>query len=450
MDIKLALGAATASYQIEGAVAEDGRGPSIWDTFSHTPGKTLAGDTGDIACDHYHRAKSDVALMAELGLDAYRFSIAWPRVVPTGAGAVNQAGLDFYSSLVDDLLAAQITPMATLYHWDLPQPLEDDGGWPVRATAERYAEYAATVVRALGDRVKHWTTLNEPWCSAFLGYAAGVHAPGRTEPAAALAAAHHLNLAHGLGVQAIRANAPDAQVNVVLNLHAVSAASDDPADDAAAQRAWAVGNEIWLQPMLEGRYPQLLFDMTQPLTDWSFVRDGDLATVHQPLDALGLNYYSSSKVQAPADPAADPGPTPWVGAGADFLPPQGPLTAMGWNMDPEALTGMLVDLHRRYPGLPLLVTENGAAFDDEVSADAKVHDPQRVAYLDAHLRAVQAAVDQGAPVEAYYVWSLMDNFEWAEGYSKRFGLVYVDYATGNRRLKDSANWYRHLLATRYL
>ncbi|MGN6443926.1 GH1 family beta-glucosidase [Amnibacterium sp.] len=438
------LGSATASYQIEGAVAEDGRTPSVWDVFSHTPGRTYGGDTGDVADDHYHRLDEDLDLMASLGLHAYRFSVAWPRVVPEGRGAVNRAGLDFYGRLVDGLLERGITPVATLYHWDLPQVLEDRGGWRVRETAEAFAEYAGAVAEALGDRVDTWTTLNEPWCAAFLGYAAGVHAPGATDPLASLRAAHHLNLAHGLGAQAVRAVLPDAKVSVTLNLHVFRPEGETGPE--AARRLDAVGNRVFLGPMLEGAYPADLLEDTSAITDWSFVQDGDLEAIRQPIDVLGVNYYSTSHVRL-RDAPAEPEPSPWTGADVvEVLPPEGPLTDMGWNIDPAGLTDLLVSLHETYPDLPLMVTENGAAFPDVVE-DGAVHDRDRIDYLRRHLAAAQDAIARGADLRGYFVWSLMDNFEWALGYSKRFGIVHVDYNTLERLPKDSARWFAELIRT---
>ncbi|HEY2297591.1 MAG TPA: GH1 family beta-glucosidase [Jatrophihabitans sp.] len=450
-------GSATASYQIEGAVHEDGRGPSIWDTFSHTPGKTLDGDTGDVACDHYHRMPQDVALMADLGLAAYRFSIAWPRIVPTGSGAVNQAGIDFYSRLVDELLAKGIAPVATLYHWDLPQPLEDEGGWTNRATAERFAEYASVVGEALGDRVHTITTLNEPWCSAYLGYSAGVHAPGHTSNAESLAAVHHLNLAHGLGVSALRSVVPaTTQMSVTLNLQNVRGLLDSDGD--AVRHAEGVANRVFLEPMLRGTYPSDIIDDLKHITDWSFIRDGDTALIHQPLDVLGINYYSPAlvtaatpelraQIPAPGDPHGTQGPA--LVPGTDLvisMPQEGPYTEMGWRIEPGSLTELLVDVHKAHPEIPLMITENGAAFDDSVSADGAVHDDDRIDYLTGHLGAVLDAIDAGADVRGYLVWSLMDNFEWGYGYSKRFGIVRLDYPTGERIVKDSARWYAEVIS----
>ncbi|MFJ3336748.1 GH1 family beta-glucosidase [Streptomyces sp. NPDC086766] len=444
-------GAATSAYQIEGAVREDGRTPSIWDTFSHTPGKTAGGETGDIAVDHYHRYREDVALMAELGLNAYRFSVSWPRVQPTGRGPAVQVGLDFYRRLVDELLAHGIKPAVTLYHWDLPQELEDAGGWPERDTALRFAEYAQIVGEALGDRVEQWITLNEPWCSAFLGYASGVHAPGRTDPQASLRAAHHLNLAHGLGTQALRSVMPARNtVAVSLNSSVVRPASQSPADLAAARKIDDLANGVFHGPMLHGAYPATLLEATSSLTDWSYVHDGDLRSINQPLDALGLNYYTPALVSA-ADAGAE-GPradghgasafSPWPAADdVMFHQTPGDRTEMGWTIDPSGLHELIMRYTREAPGLPLYITENGAAYDDKVDADGRVHDPERIAYLRGHLAAVRRAITDGADVRGYYLWSLMDNFEWAYGYGKRFGAVYVDYATLARTPKSSALWY---------
>jgi beta-glucosidase len=431
-------GAATAAYQIEGAAGEDGRAPSIWDTFSRTPGRVLGGDTGDVAADHYHRWAEDVETMSALGLGAYRFSIAWPRIH-------DRRGIDFYSRLVDALLERGIAPVATLYHWDLPQELEDAGGWTARDTALRFAEYAERVGAALGDRVHTWTTLNEPWCSAFLGYASGVHAPGRTEPAAALAAAHHLNLAHGLAAQVL-----PGRVSVTLNLHHVRG------DAEAVRKVDAVSNRIFLGPMLDGAYPGDLLQDTEQITDWSFVRAGDEAAIAAPLDVLGVNYYAPTLVRswdggssrATADGHGDGTASPWVGCDdVEFVQQPGPYTEMGWSIDATGLTELLLRLHRDHPGTPLMITENGAAFDDRVDPDGRIRDQRRIDYLRDHLQAVGRAMKAGADVRGYFVWSLLDNFEWAYGYSKRFGVVHVDYATQQRTWKDSAHWYRDAIAT---
>lgn len=450
-------GAATAAYQVEGAAREDGRTDSVWDVFSRTPGRVLGGDTGDIAADHYHRRAADVALMAELGLGAYRFSVSWPRVQPTGRGPASQRGLDFYRELVDDLLAHGIRPLLTLYHWDLPQELETAGGWPARETAHRFADYAYLVGEALGDRVGMWCTLNEPWCSAFLGYGSGVHAPGRTDPADALRAAHHLNLAHGLGAQALRSVLPGgALLTVALNTAAVRALTSSPQDLDAQRRIDALSTRIFTEPMLNGAYPADLLADTARITDWSFVRDGDPDIVKHPLDALGINYYAPTVVSAGTDngPSRADGHgggehSAWPGAERHvvFHQPPGRRTAMDWSVDATGLHDLLMRFTRELPGLPLLVTENGAAYDDKPDAEGAVHDPERIAYVRAHLEAVLRAVSEGADVRGYFVWSLLDNFEWAYGYSKRFGVVYVDYATQARTPKSSARWYAQVVRT---
>ena len=451
-------GTATASYQIEGAATEDGRTPSIWDTYSHTPGRVSGGDTGDVADDHYHRYREDVAIMRELGVGSYRFSVAWPRITPQVTehelGPVNEAGLAFYDRLVDELLAAGISPAATLYHWDLPQALEDVGGWTNRATAERFAEYAEVVAARLGDRIGTFITLNEPWCSAYLGYASGVHAPGRTEPASALAAVHHLNLAHGLATSAIRRTAPQAQVALTLNLAWVRPASDLPADADAVRRIDGLQNRVFLDPTMRGEYPADVLADTASVTDWAFVLDGDLALISQPIDALGLNYYSPTVVRAyagtgprlEADGHGDGAASAWPACQDVEFPPQpGPKTDMGWGIDARGMTELLLRLARDYPGVDLYVTENGAAYPDVLTADGAVHDQDRIAYLHQHLSAVADAVEAGAPVRGYFLWSLLDNFEWSYGYSKRFGLVHVDYATQRRTVKDSGRWYAEVV-----
>ncbi|QNA76627.1 beta-glucosidase [Streptomyces sp. So13.3] len=437
-------GAATAAYQIEGAAREDGRTPSIWDTFSHTPGKVRNGDTGDIAADHFHRMPEDVALMSGLGLTDYRLSVSWPRVQPTGRGPALQKGLDFYRSLVDELLGKGIRPVLTLYHWDLPQELEDAGGWPVRETAERFADYTAIVAGALGDRVPTWTTLNEPWCSAFLGYAEGVHAPGRAEPTAALRAAHHLNLAHGRAVGVLRDLLPStAEVSLTLNLAAVRPLTRSAADLDAARRIDALANRVFLDPVFHGSYPQDLLDDTAALTDWHFVRDGDLAAISRPLDSLGLNYYTPTVVAAGTSAI----PSAWPGAEkhARFVAAPGPRTAMDWPVDAGGLHEILTRLRAELPDVPILITENGAAYDDYRDPSGDVHDPERISYLRAHLAAVHRAIAEGADIRGFFLWSLLDNFEWAYGYSKRFGMVHVDFASQQRTLKDSARWYAEVI-----
>ncbi|MEV1025994.1 GH1 family beta-glucosidase [Streptomyces sp. NPDC050264] len=443
------FGAATASYQIEGAATEDGRGPSIWDTYSHTPGRTDGGDTGDVACDHYHRYPEDVALLRGLGVDSYRFSIAWPRIQPTGEGPANQKGLDFYSRLVDELLEAGIEPAATLYHWDLPQALEDKGGWRVRETAERFGEYASIVAEHLADRVPRWITLNEPWCSAFLGYSVGRHAPGAKEGTGALAAAHHLLVGHGLAMKALRA-AGVGEAGITLNLDRNVPATDSAADRAAVLRADTQHNLVWTEPILAGRYPASDEDTWGELiTRQEFRRDGDLELIAQPLDFLGINYYRPIVV---ADaPHREPDPAVRVATDnryAETVYPGVRQTAMGWPVVPESFTDLLTDLKATYGDAlpPVHITENGSAEYDEVAEDGAVHDADRVSYLHDHLTALRAAMDKGVDVRGYYVWSLLDNFEWALGYAKRFGIVRVDYTTQQRTPKDSYHWYRKLIA----
>ncbi|PVC93747.1 GH1 family beta-glucosidase [Streptomyces sp. CS147] len=427
-------GVATAAYQIEGAVAEDGRSPSIWDTFSHTPGKVDGGDTGDTACDHYHRVPEDIGLIKRLGADAYRFSVAWPRVVPGGDGPVNKAGLDFYDRLVDGLLEAGVTPFATLYHWDLPQVLQDRGGWTVRETSEHFAAYASHVVERLGDRVKDWATLNEPLCSAWIGHLEGRMAPGLTDLTAAVRASYHLHLGHGLAVQAIRAASSDARVGIVNNLSPIEPASASEADIAAARRADGHINRWWLDPILGRGHPQ---DMVEEYGVELPLQPGDLETIAAPLDWLGLNYYFRQIVTADPD-----GPAPRA---KQVSVPGARLTHMDWEVHAEGLEQLLLRLTEEYGVGRIYVTENGSAYEDVVAADGSVHDPERVRYLEEHLAACARAVAEGAPLAGYFAWSLMDNFEWAYGYDKRFGLVHVDYATQRRTVKSSGLRYAELI-----
>jgi beta-glucosidase len=452
-------GSATASYQIEGAAREGGRTPSIWDTYSHTPGRVLNGDTGDVADDHYHRFRDDVAMMAQLGLTSYRFSVAWPRITPQVTadelGPVNAEGVQFYSDLVDELLAHGITPSITLYHWDLPQALEDTGGWTDRRTAERFGEYAEVVAAALGDRVPLFITLNEPWCSAYLGYGSGVHAPGRTDGASALTAVHHLNLAHGLATASIRRAAPASKVAITLNLAWVRPEKPESELDVdAARRVDGLQNRVFLDPVLRGHYPADVQADTAAVTDWSFVLDGDLEVISAPIDVIGVNYYSPTiarhwtreRPKENADGHGDSAATAWVACDDVEFPAQpGPKTAMGWSIDPRGLTELLLRVAREAPGLQIMVTENGAAFPDVVDADGRIVDNDRIDYLRSHLAAVHTAIAQGAPVTGYYLWSLLDNFEWAYGYSKRFGIVHVDYTTQARTLKNSAHFYADVI-----
>jgi beta-glucosidase len=454
------IGSATAAYQVEGAAHEDGRTPSIWDTFSHTPGKVVGGHTGDVADDHYHRLDEDLDLMQSLGLEAYRLSISWPRVQPGGSGGANEKGLAFYSRLVDGLLARGIRPIATLYHWDLPQELEDAGGWPARDTAGRFADYAEIVGAALGDRVHTWTTLNEPWCSAYLGYGSGEHAPGRTSGKAALAAVHHLNLAHGLATSALRSVVAksDAQFSVTLNFHVIRSGVEEGApghEEAqdAIRRIDALGNRAFTGPMLRGEYPQDLFEDTRDVTDWSFIKPGDSQLIHQPIDFLGVNYYSTSTVRAragtgirqTADGHAQTTGTTWPGSEqVEFVEQAGPYTAMGWNIAPDGLEELLVSLSEQFPSTPLVITENGAAFDDSVE-DGRVRDVERIDYLRRHFVAAHRAIARGADLRGYLVWSLMDNFEWSFGFTKRFGIIHVDYDSLQRTVKDSGLWLSKLV-----
>lgn len=444
------FGTATASYQIEGAANEDGRCPSIWDTFSHTPGATLAGDTGDVATDSYHRWREDLALLKDLGVDAYRFSIAMPRIMPTPNGVVNDRGLDFYERIVDALLESGIKPVVTLYHWDLPQYLGDEGGWLNRKTAYALADYTSVVAKRLGDRVDTWTTLNEPWCSSYLSYGAKEHAPGLGLGPGAFPAVHHLNLAHGLMVQAVRAELGEsAKCSVTLNL------ALNRGDADACHRLDLISNRAFLDPMLRGRYPDELFAITKGICDWSFVQPGDLEQIHQSIDVLGVNYYSTNLLamgDRPQFPQSTEASTAPGASDVDWLPTEGPHTDMGWNIDPDGLHDLLVRVHDNYPEVPLMVTENGMACKDQLvvnnDGDKAVHDADRIDYLQRHLAAARRAMSEGVPLTGYFVWSLLDNFEWYFGYAKRFGITYVDYATQERIPKDSFLWYRDFIASR--
>lgn len=446
-------GAATASFQIEGATTADGRGRSIWDTFAETPGKVLGGDTGDPADDHYNRYADDVALMSRLNLGAYRFSVAWPRIMPEGGGAVNQAGIDFYDRLVDTLLAAGIQPWATLYHWDLPQPLEDAGGWPHRDTAYRFRDYAQVVADALGDRVGDWMTINEPWCSAFLGYHNGHHAPGHKDAPAALAAAHHLLLGHGLAVEAIRSTGRPARIGLAHNQAVIRPHGPSAEDARAARRADGVRNRIFTDPLFKGRYPADVIEELADISDFSFLLDGDMDITSAPLDFLGINYYSPEFVAASAkglDPARVSGEGgAWLGAEPEEVHvSQGlPVTHMGWEIDPTGLYDVIMRMAGESGGIDLYVTENGCAFEDTLTEDGRVNDSDRVDYYESHLRAAKEALAAGAPLRGYFAWSLLDNFEWAWGYSRRFGIVHVDYETQKRTVKDSGHWYAELART---
>ena len=431
-------GAATSSYQVEGAIHEDGRGQSTWDVFAATPGKTYHGETGEVAADHYHRMPQDVELMAQLGIGTYRFSLAWPRILPDGRGRINTRGLDFYDRLVDALLAKGIHPIATLYHWDLPLALYNEGGWLNRNTAYAFAEYAEVVARQLGDRVSTWITHNEPWCSAYLGYGTGVHAPGIQDMQSAAIVGHHLLLSHGLAVPRLRTHTKaGTQVGIALNFTPMYPADDTPETAQAVARADALSNRWFVEPLYKGAYPEHLFEdmgvQAPPM------QDNDLAVISTPLDFLGVNNYSRVVVRgnsAKSDEVEFVAPIP----GASY-------TAMDWEIYPQAIGDLLTRLHKEYGVPSLLVTENGAAFDDVVGSDGEVNDARRVEYLREHIRSVGHVLEQGVPIQGYIVWSLLDNYEWAEGYSKRFGIIYVDYATQKRIIKESGHWYAALIET---
>jgi beta-glucosidase len=465
-----AWGAATAAYQVEGAAHEDGKGPSIWDTFAHTPGAVHHGDTGDMACDHYHRVASDVGLMADLGLTGYRFSVSWPRIQPDGTGPVNQRGIDHYRRLVDLLREQGIAPVVTLYHWDLPQALQDRGGWTARDTADRFADYAAAVAGAI-DGADRWITINEPWVAAHEGYSLGTHAPGGRDFGAALAASHHLLLAHGRAVPAIRAALrTPAPVGITLNLVPAVPGDDDAASRAAAWRADGYHNRWYLDPVLRGEYPADMLALYGESVPLDFIDPADLAEIAAPLDFLGINYYNRTAVRAAAPP---PDATPDLITATGGQPPRTatdttPLTAeevlrtagvrrpelavtsTGWTIEPAGLRDILLRVAGEYPALPLYVTENGAAYHDYPDPDGRVKDPERIAYLHGHIAAVHEAIAGGADVRGYFCWSLLDNFEWNDGYSQRFGLVYVDYATQRRTPKSSAWWYAAVARTNRL
>jgi beta-glucosidase len=433
-------GAATSAYQIEGAVAEDGRGDSIWDWFCNRPGAIAGGASGRVACDHYHRWRDDIALMRALGLQAYRFSVAWPRVLPRGWGNVNSPGLDFYDRLVDALLDAGIEPWITLYHWDLPIRLEHLGGWTSRDTPKAFAEFADTVAGRLGDRVRHWVTINEPWVISVLGHGTGVHAPGRRDWGAVAASAHHTLLAHGWAMPAIRSHDPGSQVGVALNPAPVYPGSDHDRDLEAAEREDGLRNRLWLDPLAGRGYPA---DVVQLFDDlWPEIESGDLEAIAAPIDFLGVNYYSPTYVKD------DPG-TP-ITCARTIDRPDLEHTAMGWAIQQDAFVALLQRLHADYGFQHVIVTENGAAFDDPSPESGVVSDPRRVRYLHDHLQAILEVRESGVPVDGYFVWSLLDNFEWAEGYSKRFGIVYVDFLTMERTIKQSGRGYQRVIESNAL
>jgi beta-glucosidase len=438
-------GAATAAYQIEGAADVDGRTPSVWDTFSRTPGKTWHGDTGDIACDSYHRYPTDVALIDSLGLSSYRFSLSWPRIQPGGRGPVNSKGLDYYRALLDELAARDITAAVTLYHWDLPQELQDEGGWASRDVAGRFADYTELVVKSLGDRAARWITLNEPQVVADNGYRHGSHAPGLTDLAAAAAANHHLLLGHGLATQALRAHGA-AEVGITLDMHPVLPIGTGDDLERAAAVVDANANGVYLSPVLHGRYPELASESVRPPE--SLIADGDMKIIAAPLDFLGLNYYSPVILRQgdPGNLLADESvvdqPVSLAVPGVvGYRPPELERTPMGWLVDPNGLYELLLRVSAEAPGLPLYVTENGCAAEDYVSPEGTVDDPERVSYLRQHLEACARAIADGVPLAGYYVWSLLDNFEWGWGYSKRFGIIYNDFGTQRRIPKASAAFY---------
>lgn len=426
-------GVATSAYQVEGSWDTDGRGPSVWDDFVRRPYRVVDGGTGDVACDHYRRMPEDIDLVRSMGLGAYRFSIAWPRIMPSGRGPVKEAGLDFYDRMVDRLLVAGIAPYATLNHWDLPSALEASGGWTARATVGAFADYAAVMFERLGDRVAGWLTHNEPWCQAFLGHATGHHAPGKCDWSAAYQVAHHLLLSHGEAVQRFRASGAVGQIGIALNPQWYVPATDGAADQAARERVWANSVALFLDPIVCGTYPEMLMDWIgghRPS-----VEPGDLETIRQPIDMLGVNYYQAERIsfdvegsllKARSDPLSEPG---WG------------RTTMGWGIAPSGLAEVLTDLHARYPGLPLIITENGCALDDQPSADGNTADDGRIAYMGAHIASLATAIARDVDVRGYFAWTLMDNFEWAWGYTRTFGLYRVEPGTLRRIPKASAAWY---------
>ncbi len=431
-------GTATAAYQIEGAAREDGRGQSIWDAFSHTPGKVLNGDTGELACDHYHRWKDDIRMMKDLGFKAYRFSIAWPRILPQGRGSVNQAGLDFYSQVIDELLTAGIHPMITLYHWDIPTAI--NGAWLERAAVDAFTEYTAVVARAFGDRVKEWVTINEPWCASILSYKLGIHAPGFTNHYQALVAAHHLLLAHGRALPVLRAECPGVRAGIALNLSPIYPQSNSEADIAAARYADGELARWFLDPLYGRDYPaDVIADLNHAgvlnTTTPDFIQPGDMDTIAAPADFLAINYYSRNVVKS--TPGFENNPTR-----LEHIPaPKNNQTEIGWEIFPSGLFEVLERVYRDYKPAEIIISENGASYSDGPDASGRVHDQKRIDYLQDHLLAVWQAIQAGIPVTGYYAWSLMDNFEWSLGYSQRFGIVHVDYATQKRTPKDSALWY---------
>jgi beta-glucosidase len=434
-------GTSTAAYQIEGGATIDGRGPSVWDTFSHTPGKVERNENGDVACDHYHRWPEDIALLRELRVNAYRFSIAWPRIIPAGRGAINPKGLDFYDRLVDALLEANIAPFATLYHWDLPQPLQDAGGWAERSTIDAYLNYVAVVTERLGDRVTNWGTHNEPSIHGFHGHYLGVHAPGLRQLPLALQAIHHILLSHGLAVPIIRSASPSAKVGITLNFVHSAPADDSQSARDAAQRDDGQWNRWCLEPLVHGTYPQDIWEIVGEAAPT--MQAGDLAIIRTPIDYIGINYYFRARIRH------DPTTPPF--AAAQVPPPPGTdATACGWEVYPEGLRLLLERLHRDYAMPAYYIMENGAAYDDHVAPEGHINDTQRQAYLASHIHAAHQAMQAGVPLGGYFVWSLLDNFEWEKGYNPRFGIVHVDFATQQRTIKSSGHWLKQWLAEQTL
>jgi beta-glucosidase len=438
-------GAATSSYQIEGATTEDGRGESIWDRFARMPGAVEDGKSGEGACDHYHRYREDAQLMKRLGLMSYRFSVAWPRIQPTGRGRPNPKGLDFYSRLVDALLEEDITPFVTLYHWDLPQALQDEGGWPARSMAEAFVEYTSIVGRALGDRVKDWITHNEPWCAGLEGYQRGISAPGLRDWGAALAASHHLLLSHGWAVPVLRRESPGSRVGITVNLTPCVPASPSAADYDACRHFDGHINRWFLDPLYGRHYPaDMVADYVSlgylPKEGFTVVQPGDLAAIAVPCDFLGINYYNRTVMRSEKVPEEANLPR------TVYLAPQSEWTETGWEVYPNGLFEILTRVHHTYGPRKIYVTENGASWSDGPDAQGRVRDERRLRFLHDHLLAARLAIDAGIPLAGYFVWSLMDNFEWSRGYTQRFGVVHVDYETQARILKDSALWYQRVIA----
>jgi beta-glucosidase len=441
-------GSATASYQIEGGFADGGRTPSIWDTFSKTPGKVVNGDTGDVACDHYNRFEEDIQIMKDLGVQSYRFSLAWPRIMPQGTGEVNQEGIDFYNRLIDGLLAAGIKPTATLYHWDLPQVLQDNGGWANRDIVQQFADYATVCAEAFGDRVANWITINEPWCVTWLGNFVGVHAPGLKDLETTVAVAHHTALAHAEATRALRAVRPDIRSGITLNMTNYRVDDENNKDLLELRDYWDANlNRWWMDSQLHGTYPQNLVELYGEKLS-KVVMPGDMDALKVDSEFLGINYYSDSFLNTPTQEQIEKNEgTFCFQINSDGKPPE-PYTDMGWPITPDGLTDLLVRVHRDWPEIKdIAITENGVAYGDEPDANGEVNDHRRVEYLVDHLSAVEKAIEQGVPVNAYYYWSLLDNFEWAEGYAKRFGIVFVNFETLQRTVKLSGNVYSKVIAT---